>query len=578
MNHPIRSLCVLASLLAPGFPIAAAQEVVHETNSDDEGELFGSAIANMGDQDGDGREDFAVSVPGREILQGGHQGNEGVIEVRQGQSGALIGCIENPFSGGLFGGTLEVVSDADQDGFKDLLVSYSNLVTDTRRLMRFSLADSLLLDEVQLPPGMSLSRFRGFREIHDWDGDGTQDIAVAAEVPDPVTDYQSHVRILSGIDLSLLAILEPLGRHPSYGSYIEPLGDIDGDGVHDLAICAWFDDSVALRAGRIYFHSGATGAEIDSLIGTHAEERLGFVVEALPDVDGDGVADFAASSPYLLSDVDFGFVEVYSGATRTPLQRFTSNQLEDSFGWSVSAMDNVDYEEGIEIAIGAPGLLGPDTEPGRVEFFSIASGDLVGVQEGARPRQSFGLELARLADATGNSFDELVIAGSGLHFGGIVEGGVVAVEGPMSMSPPCSPAIPYCGQTAANSVGQLASIEQIGSAELQGSSFGIVIRDLPPQAPTLLLASLEVGFAPMPGGSLGNLCLGGSISRFVDQFQPASSTGALLFNPDLDAMPTPLGFVQATPSQVWHFQAWYRDVHAGGSSNFSAALSVDVCP
>ncbi|QDV04830.1 hypothetical protein Poly30_03240 [Planctomycetes bacterium Poly30] len=88
---------------------------------------------------------------------------------------------------------------------------------------------------------------------------------------------------------------------------------------------------------------------------------------------------------------------------------------------------------------------------------------------------------------------------------------------------------------------------------------------------TIPLVSSMSGFVANPGGSVGNLCLGGSIGR------------GLAFTPDLNttiriypqALPQPGGFVAAQAGQTWYFQAWHRDFQAGAVvSNFSSALAV----
>ena len=74
----------------------------------------------------------------------------------------------------------------------------------------------------------------------------------------------------------------------------------------------------------------------------------------------------------------------------------------------------------------------------------------------------------------------------------------------------------------------------------------------------------------MAGGSQGNLCLGGSIGRFL----PAQSTAAGTFamTVDLDAIPTPLGSVSVLSGETWNFQTWHRDL--AGTSNFTEGASV----
>jgi hypothetical protein len=85
------------------------------------------------------------------------------------------------------------------------------------------------------------------------------------------------------------------------------------------------------------------------------------------------------------------------------------------------------------------------------------------------------------------------------------------------------------------------------------------------------------GLIPNPGGSSGNLCLGGSIGRYVGpgQIQNSGATGAIGLTLNLAQTPTPSGLVQVQAGDTWHFTAWYRDAIGGvATSNFADGLSI----
>ena len=80
-----------------------------------------------------------------------------------------------------------------------------------------------------------------------------------------------------------------------------------------------------------------------------------------------------------------------------------------------------------------------------------------------------------------------------------------------------------------------------------------------------------------PAGSAGNLCLAGSIGRYVGpgQIQNSGAAGAISLGINLSQHPTPTGFVQVAAGQTWNFQAWFRDSSIGmTTSNFSNGLSL----
>jgi hypothetical protein len=66
-------------------------------------------------------------------------------------------------------------------------------------------------------------------------------------------------------------------------------GDLDGDGVDDLAVGApWHRRETADRVGRIELRSGRSGAVLAELFGDEAECWFGWHIRRAPDPDGRG--------------------------------------------------------------------------------------------------------------------------------------------------------------------------------------------------------------------------------------------------------------------------------------------------
>jgi hypothetical protein len=88
----------------------------------------------------------------------------------------------------------------------------------------------------------------------------------------------------------------------------------------------------------------------------------------------------------------------------------------------------------------------------------------------------------------------------------------------------------------------------------------------------------------MPGGSQGNLCLGGSIGRFLPQVGTVDASGTYRISTDpsagpqrfsLSAFPQPNGTVPVQPGETWHFQCWHRDsVGGAATSNFTEGVAI----
>jgi hypothetical protein len=127
-----------------------------------------------------------------------------------------------------------------------------------------------------------------------------------------------------------------------------------------------------------------------------------------------------------------------------------------------------------------------------------------------------------------------------------------------------------------NSTGNPGRLTIWGEVALAVNDLSLNAADLPPGAAVLFLASRTGGLVPSPGGSVGVLCLGGAIGRFLGpgQVQQASAAGQASLAVMVASLPTPTGQVPIMSGETWHFQAWHRDIVSGAAtSNFSTAQS-----
>ncbi len=134
----------------------------------------------------------------------------------------------------------------------------------------------------------------------------------------------------------------------------------------------------------------------------------------------------------------------------------------------------------------------------------------------------------------------------------------------------------YCAANA-NSTGTAAVMGASGSAVAASNDLTLDATDLPPNSFCFFLTSLSQGFVQNPGGSQGNLCLGGAIGRFVGPGQIVNSgaTGVATLAIDLTLHPTPTGPVTIAAGETWSFTTWFRDSSGGApTSNFSDGLEV----
>lgn len=136
----------------------------------------------------------------------------------------------------------------------------------------------------------------------------------------------------------------------------------------------------------------------------------------------------------------------------------------------------------------------------------------------------------------------------------------------------------YCGPAVVNSSGQSAMMVATGSASVASNDVVLSCVQMPPLAFGFFIVSPMQGFVPNPGGSSGNLCLSGTVGRYVGpgQIQNSGLMGEISLTLDLTSTPQPNGLVAVQPGETWNWQTWFRD-SAGGmpTSNFSDGLQID---
>lgn len=171
----------------------------------------------------------------------------------------------------------------------------------------------------------------------DVDGDGVPDLAVGAvQFPTQVTPGNGSVKVFSGASKGVLWTKVGSFKH-ALGLRLASIGDVNGDGAGDLLAGTTMQYALVL--------DGATGAQLAKLsdaVGNFAE-----VLGPAGDVNHDGAPD------YLVGAVG-SYVRLYSGATHGLLKTWTSLGA-DSFGSAMSGVGDVNGDGYAEVAIGASG-------------------------------------------------------------------------------------------------------------------------------------------------------------------------------------------------------------------------------
>lgn len=269
---------------------------------------IGYAVAGLGDLDGDGQADFAVSsaAPAADRYAGR-------VFIYSGATGALIREIPSPADAEYFGTALAAVGDLNGDGKMELLVGAgqqtgadAGAVVGPGRAYVYSGADGSLL---YAKSGVAVGDVFGqaVAAAGDINGDGVPDFVVGARYADPYGRVDAgSVYVYSGADGSQLASYHGETAGDMFGSSLASAGDLNGDGIADLVVGA-YGGGGATRPGAIYVLSGKDGSVLYKRVGEGAGASLGFSAAAA-DVSGDGNLDLLVGSHALNAGVGRAYV------------------------------------------------------------------------------------------------------------------------------------------------------------------------------------------------------------------------------------------------------------------------------
>jgi hypothetical protein len=190
--------------------------------------------------------------------------------------------------------------------------------------------------------------------LDDLDQDGRADLAVGApleEDADGALVGGAYV-FSSGSGKELYHWKGP-DRLSGFGEVVATVGDLDGDGKGEVVVASpRTNDQTRTLPGELRVYSGATGKELRHWSGSQPGELFGRMVVAAGDLDGDGVEDLAIGAPWHRREADarVGRVEFRSGRSGKVLTELVGDEADCWLGWHIRRAPDPDGR-------GRPGLL-----------------------------------------------------------------------------------------------------------------------------------------------------------------------------------------------------------------------------
>jgi len=298
--------------------------------------LFGHWVLPVPDLSGDGLADLIISAPNARV-DGIYRG---VVFARSPKTGAQIWQRPGTRAEN-FGWDMVAAGDRNGDGMTDLFVGAPS--QDGGQVYLVSGKDGAILRTYAPESPVETFGVETFgwyvAALGDLDGDGQGDLAVGAQLDrDDSGVSVGGAYVLSAATGRQLFAWKGTDDLGGFGEVVAGLGDLDGDGKGEIVVAAPRTNDVSRTLpGEVRIYSGATGAELRRMSGSQPGELFGRMVANVGDVDGDGMDDLAIGAPWYRrgNDAKVGRFELRSGRTGAVLAELFGDGLDCWFGWHI---------------------------------------------------------------------------------------------------------------------------------------------------------------------------------------------------------------------------------------------------
>jgi hypothetical protein len=381
------------------------------------GNTFGNAVSGAGDVNGDGYDDLMVaamnynSATGRVYIYFGSKSIDSIADV------ILTGDTLTDS----YGWSIAGAGDVNGDGFDDVIVGncYHNLSTG-RAYLYFGGKDMDNNPDL-IFNGEAISNYLGYSVscAGDVNGDGYDDVIIGAYQNNSNTGCAYIYYGGSTMDNLADITLKGEGTKYYFGCSVSGAGDVNGDGYDDVIVGAFGYNSYE---GRTYIYYG--GTNMDNLAdvimtGESTKNYFGLPVSSAGDVNGDGYDDVIVSAYHYGSFTGRTYLYL-GGSTMDNVADviMSGEKINSNFGRSVSGAVDVNGDGYDDVIVGANYDY---SSTGRAYIF-YGGNSMKNTPDitltGEEINDNFGFSVSAAGDVNGDGLSEVIIGASGYPVNG----------------------------------------------------------------------------------------------------------------------------------------------------------------